>query len=106
MRFSTSALVERNVRITGEFETEPYEAGWATEARWFVNVIEGVGSWEAQCQISPDGQTWCELAETTVAGPGVATVGVTLFGHWLRLRLRPLDSGATMRANVYLALKE
>ncbi len=56
MRFSTTAVVERNVRRDQNFETEPYEAGWAGQARWFVRVLEGQGPWTAQTQISPDGQ--------------------------------------------------
>jgi hypothetical protein len=40
MRQSFTAVVERNVTWQGEFAVEPYEAAWATEAIYFVRVLD------------------------------------------------------------------
>jgi len=58
MRNSFTAVIERNTTFTSDFETEPYEAAWAGEARWFIRVL-AMGGESARLrvmpQISPDG---------------------------------------------------
>ena len=44
MRESFTAVLERNRTLAGEFATEPYEAAWAAEARWFVRTLKRTGS--------------------------------------------------------------
>ncbi|MFB4284292.1 hypothetical protein ACBJ59_54055 [Nonomuraea sp. MTCD27] len=108
MRFSTTAMIERNVRQNARFATEPYEAGWAGEGRWFVRVLEGTGQWSAHVEVSPDGQAWCPLGpQVHVEGPGVYTLGAVNFGHWLRLVLAPTGGdGPSLWFHAYLSLKE
>ena len=63
VRKSFTAVLERNATFEGDFETEPYEVGWASEARWFVRVLaaEGAGvSLACTAQVSPDGLGWCD----------------------------------------------
>ena len=63
MQQSLTAVVERNVTFDAAFATEPYEAGWADEARWFVRVLEAAGEGAELLlhpQISPDGLFWCD----------------------------------------------
>ncbi|MDP6038877.1 MAG: hypothetical protein QGG64_10030 [Candidatus Latescibacteria bacterium] len=111
MRQSHTAVVERNVIWSGAFETEPYEAGWANEAIFFVrslNVSGDVSGAEARVQISPDGMRWCD--EGTVISlsgevDGVAFGKVCHFGMFLRL-VGELPGGAEMTVIVYLSLKE
>ena len=43
MRRSYTAVVARNEPLAGEWATEPYEAGWATEALFFVRLLVDVG---------------------------------------------------------------
>ena len=47
MRQSHTAVLERNVVWAGSFETEPYEAAWASEAVFFVRTLESRGPVEA-----------------------------------------------------------
>ena len=64
MRESFTAVLERNRTLAGEFATEPYEAAWAAEARWFVRTLKRTGSGtrlRVTTQISPDGLHWCDL---------------------------------------------
>ena len=43
IRRSHIAVVERNVWWRGDFEVEPYEVGWASEAVGFLHVLETEG---------------------------------------------------------------
>ena len=109
MRQSHTAVIERDVTWTGQFETEPYEAGWAAEAIYFVRFLEKEGDiprGHARVQLSPDGMHWCDegtLMEFRGDGD-VAFVRVNCFGAYLRLVGEfPADTSA--RVVVYLALK-
>ena len=109
MRQALTAVLERDTTFTGDFATEPYEAAWAGEARWFVNAL-GVSDGTVVrlvTQISPDGLTWCDLDEEEhlVAGPGLVTWPVSHFGQWLRVRgtVAGVDPSATLR--IYLTAK-
>ncbi|WP_407560074.1 hypothetical protein [Streptomyces sp. 184] len=102
MRQSFTAVIERNARLTGEFTTEPYEAAWAREARWFVRVLDSSGRAPrmlVRTQISPDGLHWCDLdagTEQSVApaeGP-LHSWPAAEFGGWLRLRGTVVDGPA------------
>lgn len=110
MRQSFTAIIERNVSWQTAFETEPYEAAWATEAIFFVRALEAQNvppGAAARVQVSPDGIHWCdeggavELPTTTAVTFG----RVRHFGGWLRL-IGNLPDGASLKVIVYLALKE
>ncbi len=110
MRRSHTAVIERNTTWSGAFSTEPYEAGWASEAVFFVRALERSGltaEAAARVQISPDGIHWCD--EGTIlrlpAAPGVVCARFSQFGGWLRLD-GELPPGCTMKVIVYCALKE
>ncbi|MDR3081185.1 MAG: hypothetical protein LBV60_09715 [Streptomyces sp.] len=119
MRQSFTAVIERNATLTGEFTTEPYEAAWAREARWFVRVLDSSGRSPrvlVRTQISPDGLHWCDLEgpERSVA-PGEGPLHswpAADFGGWLRLRGTVVDDdagdpaavGSSVKAHIYLAL--
>ncbi len=109
IRQSYAAVVERNVLWEGDFVTEPYECGWATEAIFFVRRLESEGTvagTRLHVQISADGMRWCD--EGTVLRLTEAEIDfckVTHFGNWLCLR-GELSQGASMRVIVTLVLKE
>ncbi len=110
IRRSHTAVVERNVRWSGAFATEPYEAGWASEAIFFVRTLVpgrlGADA-AARVQISPDGMRWTNEGATVPlrADPGVTFGRVARFGGWLRLA-GELGPGEAVTVIVYLALKE
>jgi hypothetical protein len=111
MRTSFTAVLEQSTTHTESFATEPYEAGWASEARWFVRTLELSGddaSLMIEPQISPDGLHWC--AEGTgpieVSGEGMWTFPLRDFGSWLRLDVRMSGTSPTAKVLIYLALKE
>src|SRR5688500_112435 len=90
MRRSYTAVVERGEPLTGEWATEPYEAGWASEALVFVRLLDSPSEAHvtARAQLSPDGIHWVD--EGTVlpslnAGQPLVFVRLREFGNWLRL---------------------
>jgi len=110
MRQSLTAVLERNTTFRGAFETEPYEAAWAGEARWFVQVLErseeGAGL-TLTTQVSPDGLTWCDHDDgaRTTDGQELTTWAVRGFGQWLRVRGEVSPPGAEVKVRIYLAVK-
>lgn len=111
MRTSFTAVLEQSTTHTESFATEPYEAGWASEARWFVRTLEMSGedaSLMIEPQISPDGLHWC--AEGT--GPieidreGMWSFSLQQFGAWLRLDVQMQGSHPKAKVLIYLVLKE
>ena len=111
MRQSHTTLVERDVIWSGTFETEPYEAGWASEAIFFVRMLEvfdGLQNVNARVQISPDGMRWCDegsVLSLSNETDGVAFVKVNHFGVFLRL-VGELPKDIELGVIVYLTLKE
>jgi len=104
-----TAVLERFGTFSGAFATEPYEAGWAEEAIFFVKV-DAVDGGEAtltgQVQISPDGITWIDEGTPLPAvKKGVACARVRHFGNWLRLACRVSGGQGTVQGTIYLCLK-
>jgi hypothetical protein len=109
MRQSQTAVLERNTTLTGEFATEPYEAAWAGEARWFVQVLDRSAD-DAELvvttQVSPDGLTWCDHDGGARRTDGeLTTWAVREFGQWLRVRGAVTPAGAQVKVRIYLAVK-
>jgi hypothetical protein len=109
MRQSQTAVLERNTTLTGEFATEPFEAAWAGEARWFVQVLERScddAELTLVTQISPDGLTWCDYDDVVHRTAGeLTTWAVREFGQWLRVRGAVTPGGAQVKVRIYLAVK-
>ena len=111
MKHSFTAVISRNETFVSDFETEPYECGWAGEARWFIRVLETDGKAAelvVQPQISPDGLFWCdaESEPKLIRGTGLSSTGIQSFGNWLRLRGTLTGSDASFKLIIYLVLKE
>jgi hypothetical protein len=109
LRESQSAVVARNERWAGPVATEPYEAGWASEAVLFVRALKDAeGSpGTARVEISPDGMRW--VAEGTAfplptRADEVTFARVAHFGNWLRLSA-DLPDGAAVTVLVTFHLK-
>lgn len=109
MRQSQTAVIERKATYSGDFATEPFEAGWAAEARWFVKVIDlGEGArLRLATQVSPDGLTWTdhERGQLETDAEGLYSWPVNSFGQWLRLRGSVNGDGTSATVMIYLSLK-
>ena len=115
MRESFTAVLERNRTLAGEFATEPYEAAWAAEARWFVRTLKRSDTGtrlRVTTQISPDGLHWCDLDAGREITGDLESWESAGFGGWLRLK-GTVEAGAgpepgtgpTATVMIYLALK-
>lgn len=109
LRRSFTAVLEKGSTFSGDFYTEPYEAGWAREARWFVRILradDGVGLVLVP-QLSPDGSIWCDAGNESMQldGVGLDSLPMQNFGSWLRLDARLIGGPGSVTVIIYLALK-
>jgi hypothetical protein len=111
MRLFNASHLEIKKYFSEDFQTNPYEAGWASECIFFIHVedIKDVTSepvLTAHVQISHDGVHWCD--EGTVSEnfgtEGLHFLRVREFGNWLRLDVHV--SGASFKLNIQIACKE
>lgn len=110
LRESTTAVIVRGENWEGSFASEPFEAGWATEAVFFLRLLKRNGDpagAEMFVDISADGMNWVrEGARITIPNNleevGFAKVGH--FGNWLRVSGK-MPASATCQALVTLHLK-
>lgn len=103
---SYTAVVERNTEWGGAFASEPYEAGWASEAIFFIRALEGSGNGAtARVQITPDGMHWCDEGATMMLPDKGETTccKVSHFGNWLRITG---EARTPVKVLVTLSLKE
>ena len=105
---SFTAVIEKNSTFTGPFDTEPYEAAWAREARWFIRVMDLQGALTVTPQISPDGLFWCNEGREPLVmhEPGMFSLLLREFGGWLRLYGEVTGEQAKAKVLIYLVLKE
>ena len=111
VRRSFTAVIEKNTTWESDFDTEPYEAAWASEARWFIRVLDIGGTGAALTvapQVSPDGLFWCDEGHEPLAmsACGLYSIALRDFGGWLRLRAQVKGQNSSIKVMIYLALKE
>ena len=109
LRESVTYVIAREEIWKGHAATEPIEAGWATEAIFFLRAMdEAAGELpQVRAQVSPDGMRWVDEG-TTAALPGskddIGFIRVRHFGNWLRLKA-DLPDGAYCSLLVSVHLK-
>lgn len=108
MKMFNDSHLEVKKFFSGAFETHPYEAGWADEAIFFVQVekIEGNPVLTARVQLSQDGVHWVDDGSepSVITGIGQHIVKVQPnFGNYLRLAVD--IEGGQMFLNLHIACK-
>lgn len=111
MRHFHTVVLERMKWHSQDFQTEPYETAWASEAIFFIRAHEISGrnaSLDSTVQLSVDGIDWVDdnIRFPTIDKPGTYFLRVKHFGGWLRLRSRINGTDPKLRLTVYLVLKE
>jgi hypothetical protein len=105
-----TAVLERNVRIDGDFVTEPYELAWADRARWFVHVLASDDSTRVrlQTEMSPTGLVWCphETSFGEFDASGLFALPVEDPGPYTRLRMTVLKPSISLKAIIYLSMRQ
>ncbi|MBQ7856807.1 MAG: hypothetical protein IJ348_06825 [Alistipes sp.] len=85
-----AAHLEHKRTFAENFETHPYECGWADEAIFFININRVSGEsaeLRARVQISLDGVHWADegVRFEPMHEAGLYFVKVSHFGNYLRL---------------------
>lgn len=104
-----TAVIARNERWSGKAESEPYEAGWAREAVFFIRAIkQPIGKApKARVEISADGMHWVSEGtefDMPAEKDAVTAARIAHFGNWLRVTSR-FEDGAECTLLVTLHLK-
>ena len=106
-----TVFLERMKEYEGSFDTEPYEAGWASEAMFFIRIHEMAGTgvrMQSIVPVSVDGIEWIDEGTSfpAITAPGSWFVRVSHFGGWLRLRTQITGQSPRVKTTVHLVLKE
>jgi hypothetical protein len=106
LTFATT-VIERRLEISAVHTTHPYEAGWAGESVFFIQVEGNHPELSAQAQISPDGLHWVDRGRPCViaADDEIAAIELSNFGGWLRLMFTGATAEQPATVLVHLALK-
>ncbi|MBK1787518.1 DUF6385 domain-containing protein [Prauserella cavernicola] len=106
LTFATS-VIERRLPITAAHSTHPFEAGWAGEAVFFVQVEGTHPALSIQAQISPDGLHWVDRGEPRklLEQEEITAIDLANFGGWLRLAITGATEQEPATVLVHLALK-
>jgi hypothetical protein len=106
LTFATS-VIERRLEIRAAHTTHPYEAGWAGEAVFFIQVEGAHPELSIQAQISPDGLHWIDRGSPCVLSTQeeIAAIDLANFGGWLRLAITGATEEQPATVLVHLALK-
>ena len=109
MRPFQAPTVERRKYFNGKMASHPMEAGWASEAIFFLVVeeIKGGATLNALVEISPDGINWIQEGARfpEINQPGYYFCKVSHFGNWLRVNGEILGADPEVKASVQLHLK-
>ena len=109
MRQFQASAVERRIYFKTHITSHPMEAGWASEAIFFLIVeeIKGAATVKAHVEISPDGINWIKEGSIfpEITQPGFYFCKVSHFGNWLRVNGEIVGADAEIKASVQLHLK-
>jgi hypothetical protein len=109
MRHFQASAVERRIYFKGKIASHPMEAGWASEAIFFLIVeeIKTNATLKAHVEISSDGINWIKEGATfpEITAPGHFFCKVSHFGNWLRVSGDITGPDPEVKASVQLHLK-
>ena len=107
MQQTYTSVLARRIRIAEDFVTLPYEAGWASEAVFFVQTEGEHPKLEIAVEVSPDGINWIRRGSPVEMGEEDATaeIPVTAFGNWLRVTVRGSTPETGSRILIHINLK-
>lgn len=112
MRHFYASAIERRITINGDFATQPVEAGWASEAIFFIWVenfpATANGSLSMEVQISADGINWIDDPGKLllINAQGHYFLRAAHFGNWIRLNGKTTGDENEIKLSVSVHLKE
>jgi len=107
MQTTYTSVLARRVRIDGDYATLPYEAGWASEAVFFVQVEGDHPDLTLATEVSPDGINWIRRGVPSVLSSSepIAEIPLANFGNWLRLTVTGASAAVGARILIHVNLK-
>lgn len=104
MQQTNTSVIARRIVIDGDYATQSYEAGWASEAVIFVQTEGEHPDLQLATEISPDGIHWIQRGETVSldAESAIAELALKTFGNWLRVTVKGATKEATARILVHV----
>ena len=104
MQQNNTSVLARRIVIDGDFASQPYEAGWASEAVVFVQVEGEHPDLALATEISPDGITWIRRGDVVSlpADTSIAELSLARFGNWLRVTVTGATTAATARILIHV----
>lgn len=106
MQTTNTSVIARRVKISDDYATLPYEAGWASEAVTFVQAEGDHPDLAIAVEVSPDGINWVRrTGGTLAASQQIVDLPLAQFGNWLRVVVTGATSEQPARVLVHLNLK-
>jgi hypothetical protein len=107
MQKTYTSVLARRIRIEGDFATLPYEAGWASEAVFFIQTEGQHPKLQIAVEVSPDGVNWIRRGDPVDMGDdeAIAEIPVMTFGNWLRLTVYGSTPTTDSRILIHVNLK-
>ena len=107
MLTSATSVIERRTVVTEPYGTHPYEAGWASEALFFVQTVGEHPALTIQPQVSPDGITWVDHGggASLPKDQHLVALEMVRFGMWIRLRVEGGTPETPATLLIHVALK-
>lgn len=107
MQTTNTSVLVRRVWIDSDHETLAHEAGWASEAVFFTQVEGDHPELTVTTEISPDGIHWVQRGSASTLGTDstITENSLTVFGNWIRLRIRGASPEQPARVLVHVNLK-
>ena len=106
MQTTNTSVLTRRVRISDDYATLPYEAGWASEGVFFIQTEGEHPDLAITAEVSPDGISWRARTSTTLSSDeSLVDLPIDRFGNWLRLSISGATPEASARVLVHLNLK-
>jgi len=104
MQQNNTSVLARRIVIDADFASQPYEAGWASEAVVFVQVEGEHPDLTLATEISPDGINWVRRGDVVAlrAESSMAELSLTRFGNWLRVTVTGASADATARILIHV----
>lgn len=104
MQQNNTSVLARRIVIDGDYASQPYEAGWASEVVVFVQVEGEHPPLALATEISPDGINWIRRGDVVAlaADASIAELSLVRFGNWVRVTVAGAAPEATARILIHV----
>lgn len=104
MQQNNTSVLARRIVIADDYATQPYEAGWASEAVVFLQVEGEHPDLLLAVEVSPDGINWIRRGDAVAlaSDASIAELAVARFGNWLRVTVEGASAKQPARVLIHV----